>query len=167
MAILKWGWLLHKKSSSNIKYSVWKKRYLVLTTTSICIHKSEKGVVSYKSQRYKAYGWSNYQSVKREGTHAFMVESRNPKLHASLQFKSKNDQERNHWLQAIYEQLHLTLKRWSFNPLTNSFLSTSSVLDKWLDRYHVADQPNLYSVSSEPVIKSKRKNLFFRIIALF
>ncbi|KAI8333789.1 hypothetical protein EDC96DRAFT_548416 [Choanephora cucurbitarum] len=167
MAFLKWGWLLHKKSNSSIKYSIWKRRYLVLTTTSICIHKSEKGVISHKNQRYKSYGWSNFQNVKRQGTHAFLVESRYPKLYASLYFQSKNDQERNHWLQAIYEQLHLTLKRWSFNQTTNSCLSTSSVLDKWLDHYDMTDHTSFHSISSESTAITKKRTLLSRLASLF
>ncbi|KAI8098239.1 uncharacterized protein B0P05DRAFT_521042 [Gilbertella persicaria] len=143
MTVLKWGWVLHQKTGFRFSPSVWKKRYLVLTTTSIHVHKSEKGVISslFDENASKIYVWSNYQAAKSQSTHVFMIEPRNSKLR-TLKFKSSDQQEREKWLDVMNEQLNLTMKIWSSpqialeahlsEPEPTSSLPTGSVLDKWL-----------------------------------
>jgi hypothetical protein len=45
MVLLMWGWV-HQRITFRFGATVWKKRYLVLTTMSIHLHKSEVSISS-------------------------------------------------------------------------------------------------------------------------
>ncbi|GAN04343.1 hypothetical protein MAM1_0061d03803 [Mucor ambiguus] len=178
MVLLKWGWV---QQHINFKFrpAVWKRRYLVLTTMSIHIYKSEKGVISslFHENMPDIHVWSNFQSVdsytkrRRPSKHAFTVETRDPHLYASLQFKCVTTEEKDKWITAIDEQLKLTSKIWSSQPaikgtdengfcrlikleqqnsnkcnLQNSIVPVS-VLDKWLEQLDFMDSPEKQSAA--------------------
>lgn len=113
--------------------------------------------------------WSNFQAVdsykkrRQPSKYAFMIETRDPHLHASLQFKCVTTEEKDKWIAAIDEQLKLTSKMWSSQPAIketdeNSFCRLTklkqqtpnkcnlknpivpvSVLDKWLEQLDFMD----------------------------
>ncbi|KAI8638873.1 hypothetical protein BD408DRAFT_446467 [Parasitella parasitica] len=165
MVLLKWGWVL-QRFACKFRPAVWKRRYLVLTTMSIHVYKSEKGVISssFSDNTPAIHVWSNFQNVeackksKRSSKHTFMIQSRDTQIHSSLQFKCTTTEEKDRWVEAIDEQLKLTHKMWSSQPASESTIGRSqkmkqtkcildnpivpvSVLDKWLQQLDFLDSP--------------------------
>ena len=126
----------------------------------------------------KIHVWSNflavnnYQKSKRSSKYAFMIETRDPQIHASLQFKCVTTEEKDKWVTAIDEQLKLTRKMWSSQPaikitsentlcklpkmkqskcsIENPIVPVS-VLDKWLEQLDFLDTPK------HPTIRNYRR----------
>ncbi|KAK4520093.1 60S ribosomal protein L10A [Mucor velutinosus] len=177
MVLLKWGWV-QQRITFKFRPAVWKRRYLVLTTMSIHVHKSEKGVISslFHENMPEIHVWSNFKSVdsykkqKRLSKYAFMIETRDHHLYASLRFKCATAEERDKWITAIDEQLKLTSKMWSSRPAIketddNGFcrltklkqqnpkcnlqnpIAPVSVLDKWLEQLNFMDSPEKQSAA--------------------
>ncbi|KAL0141061.1 hypothetical protein V8B55DRAFT_1334687 [Mucor lusitanicus] len=143
--LLKWGWV-QQRISFKFRPAVWKKRYLVLTTMSIHVYKSEKGVISslFQENMPEIHVFSDFQS-----------------------FKCVTTEEKDKWITAIDEQLQLTSKMWSSQPVVketedNGFCRLTklkqqnpnnnkcklqnpivpvSVLDKWLEQLDFMDSP--------------------------
>ncbi|KAI8053572.1 hypothetical protein BDF21DRAFT_498051 [Thamnidium elegans] len=152
MVLLMWGWV-HQRITFRFRPTVWKKRYLVLTTMSIHIHKSEKGVISslFPDNLPTVHVWSNFRSannyLKRGTSHTFMIEPKDPNVYP-LKFKCVTSEEKEKWLSAIREQLALTSKIWSTitQPTKHTFdrkILSVSVLDKWLDQLAVIDTSSM------------------------
>ncbi|CAO0793956.1 unnamed protein product [Mucor circinelloides] len=185
MVLLKWGWV-KQRISFKFRPAVWKRRYLVLTTMSIHVHKSERGVISslFHENMPEIHVWSNFQAVdsykkpKRCSKYAFVIETRDPHIHASLQFKCVTTEEKDKWITAIDEQLKLTSKMWSSsqpaikradesnfckltklkqqkNPKCNmqTPIVPVSVLDKWLQQLDFMDPPE----RQQPAIRNYRR----------
>lgn len=109
----------------------------------------------------------SYKKRKRPSKYTFNIETRDPHLHASLQFKCVTTEEKDKWITAIDEQLQLTSKMWSSQPVVketedNGFCRLTklkqqnpnnnkcklqnpivpvSVLDKWLEQLDFMDSP--------------------------
>ncbi|CAO3612076.1 unnamed protein product [Mucor hiemalis] len=160
MGIIMWGWV-RQRIAFKYRPAMWKKRYLVLASMSIHIHKSERGVISslFPDNLPTVHVWSNYQSVKSDGgsrsSHAFIIEPRDPKS-CALKFKCVNQEEKERWIRVIREQLNLNSQIWSFKTSTiakqesipvnyapERRIMSVSVLDKWLDQLQITDTASL------------------------
>jgi hypothetical protein len=116
---------------------------------------------------------NNYQNSKRSSKYAFIIETRDPQIHASLQFKCVTTEEKDKWITAIDEQLKLTRKMWSSQPaikIASDYtlcklpkikqskcqietpIVPVSVLDKWLEQLDFLDTPE------QPTIRNYRRN---------
>ncbi|KAI7864091.1 uncharacterized protein EV154DRAFT_488964 [Mucor mucedo] len=156
MVLLKWGWV-HQRIALRFRPTVWKKRYLVLTTMSIHVHKSEKGVISslFPDSSPAVHVWSNFISAQsyttRGSDHTFMIEPKDPTTYA-LKFKCSTLEEKEKWLEAITEQLALTSKIWSQKTTPKTISQTPivsvSVLDKWLDQLSIIENVVAEDLSS-------------------
>ncbi|KAL9537924.1 hypothetical protein MBANPS3_011345 [Mucor bainieri] len=122
--LLKWGWVL-QRVPLKFRPNIWKKRYVVLTTMSVHVYKSERGVISdlfQEEETAEVHLWSNFQSVdslkkgKKPSKFIFTLETRDPQAQVSLQFKCDTTEEKAKWIAAINEQLSLTTKTWFTQP---------------------------------------------------
>ncbi|GAA5801722.1 hypothetical protein HPULCUR_007174 [Helicostylum pulchrum] len=167
MVLLMWGWV-HQRITFRFRPTVWKKRYLVITTMSIHVHKSEKGVISslFPDNLPTVHVWSNFRSansyLKRGASNTFMIEPKEPNSRP-LKFKCVTSEEKEKWLSAIREQLSLTSKIWSHSmstmmqPKKHTFdrkILSVSVLDKWLDQLAVIDTSSLIRQQQKALLRT-------------
>ncbi|KAL0086704.1 hypothetical protein F4703DRAFT_1941940 [Phycomyces blakesleeanus] len=145
-AILYSGWIYYY-SPSQFRSS-WKKRYLVLTDTSLQFYKSsftlEVADLSLPITQCKYI--QPYESCKRS-KHALRINTTDPQL-SPIEFYCKLKPEYNTWKEVITLQIMTNCP--TIKPPTNRRIKTISTLDKWLNRSY----PLIGSSLSDPPIAS-------------
>ncbi|KAI8974337.1 hypothetical protein BDB01DRAFT_807107 [Pilobolus umbonatus] len=145
MTLVMWGWV-QQRCKLAMGISIWKRRYLVITTRTFCMHKSEKGVIASLYFNPMGYGWPMYKSVEHNRKkRSVSIHPRDPKEKA-VKFRCMSEESMNKWIQVIREQIQSNTRIWVNSNIEYAF---GSVLDRLLYRMRLLDDhPEKYHISN-------------------